>query len=138
MRIIPDLLTKNLHEVPTKPALIHGDRVVTYAELALTVNRVAGALASLHGLPGNRVGLLLRNSPEFLFSYFGAAASGNVTVPINYLLQPEEIAYLLNNSQASCLVTSIELLPKVRAVRDRVPALRTIIVVGATESTAET
>jgi long-chain acyl-CoA synthetase len=137
MRILTDLLTKNLIDLPTKPALIHGERVISYAELALTVNRVAGALESLHGLPGNRVGILLRNCPEFLFAYFGAAASGNVAVPINYLLQPEEIAYILNNSQASCLVTSADLLPKIQAIRERVPALRTVIVVGVSDFTTE-
>jgi long-chain acyl-CoA synthetase len=137
MHLLIDLLTKNLAELPDKPALIHGERVISYAELAHTVHRVAGALESLHGLPGNRVGILLRNCPEFLFAYFGAAASGNVAVPINDRLQPEEIAWILNNSQASCLVTSAELLPKVLAIRERVPALRTIIVVGTSESTNE-
>jgi long-chain acyl-CoA synthetase len=137
MRILTDLLTKNLIEIPAKPALVHGERVISYAELALTVNRVAGALESLHGLPGNRIGILLRNCPEFLFAYFGAAASGNVAVPINYLLQPEEIAYILNNSQASCLVTSADMLPKIEAIRAQVPALRTVIVVGAGESTSD-
>jgi long-chain acyl-CoA synthetase len=130
MNTINDLLAKNLIEIPAKPALVHGQRVVTYRDLAAQVNQVAGALDGLHGLPGNRVAILLRNCPEFLFTYFGAAASGNVAVPINYLLQPEEIAYILNNSQASCLVTSADLLPKIAAVKDRVPALRTVIVVG--------
>jgi long-chain acyl-CoA synthetase len=130
MRILGDLLTNNLTEVPHKPALIHGERVVNYADLAKEVSRAAAALHELHGLPGNRVGILLRNCPEFLFAYFGAAASGNVAVPVNYQLQPQEIAYLLNNCQASCLVTAAEFLPKIRAVRDRLPALQTVIVVG--------
>src|SRR5262249_18483940 len=130
MNTINDLLTKNLCEIPAKPALVHGERVVTYRQLAIEVNRVAGALDALHGLPGNRVAILLRNCPEFLFTYFGAAASGNVAVPINPVLQPDEIAYILNNSQASCLVTSADLLPKIDAIKDRVPALRTVIFVG--------
>jgi long-chain acyl-CoA synthetase len=127
MHVLSELLQRNLIEFPDKPALVHGDRVVTYRELAATASRVAGALDAHHGLPGNRIAILLRNSPEFLFTYFGAAASGNVAVPINYLLQPEEVAYILNNCQASCLVTSSELLPKIQAIRDQVPALRLIV-----------
>src|SRR5438105_3832625 len=127
MRLIHELLHKDLSEIPHKPALIQGERVVTYGELAGAVQQVAHALNHQHGLPGNRVAILLRNSPEFLFTYFGAAASGNVAVPINYLLQPEEIAYILNNCQASCLVTSAEFLPKIRAIADKIPALRLVV-----------
>src|SRR5262245_55509523 len=101
MNTLGDLLMKNLLENPTKAALIHEERVVTYRELALEVNRVAVGLDGLHGVPGNRVALLLPNCPEFVFTYFGAAVSGNVAVPINPALQPPEIAYILNNSQAS-------------------------------------
>ena len=53
----------------------------------------------------------------------GAVASGNVAVPVNPSLQPEEIAYVVNNSQASLLITSADLLPKVAAARERMPAL---------------
>jgi long-chain acyl-CoA synthetase len=130
MRTINDLLTRGLLEMPDKTALIHGERRLSYRDLALAMHRVAGALDRLHGLPGNRVAILLRNCPEFLFTYFGAAASGNVAVPINPTLQPAEIAFILNNCQASCLVTSPELMPRVRAVRDRLPALRSVITLG--------
>jgi long-chain acyl-CoA synthetase len=129
MHLLNDLLQRNLLECPQRPALVHGDRVVSYRDLAGTVNRVAGALDDHHRLPGNRIAILLRNCPEFLFTYLGAAASSNVAVPINYLLQPEEIAYILNNSQVSCLVTSAEMLPKIQALRDKVPAVRLVVCV---------
>jgi long-chain acyl-CoA synthetase len=130
MRVLGDLLRKNLLDVPDKSALVHGDRAVTYRELAAAVSRVAGALEALHGLSGNRVALLLPNCPEFVFGYLGAAVSGNVAVPINPVLQPAEIAYILNNSQVSCLITSPELLPRVRELRQLAPALRTVVVTG--------
>jgi long-chain acyl-CoA synthetase len=129
MRVLGDLLLKNILENPEKPALLHGDRKVTCRDFAAEVNRVASALHTLHGLPGNRVAILLPNCPEFLFSYFGAAVSGNVAVPINYLLQPDEIAYILNNSQASCVITCGELLPKIAAIREQVPALQTVVTI---------
>jgi long-chain acyl-CoA synthetase len=129
MNLLSDLLLKNLREIPEKTAFVHGQRRVSYRELFLQVQRVANGLETLHGLPGNRVALLLPNCPEFVMTYFAAAASGNVAVPINTMLQPPEIAYILNNSQASCLVTCAALLPKVQAIRDRLPALRHIIVI---------
>jgi long-chain acyl-CoA synthetase len=135
MRVLADLLRKGLAEAPEKPALVHGDRVVSYRELAAQSARVAGALEARHGgRPGRRVAILLRNGPEFLFAYFGAAASGHVAVPVNYHLQPDEIAFLLDNAGCSCLLTTAEFLPKVRAVAGRLPALRTVVCAGATEA----
>jgi long-chain acyl-CoA synthetase len=132
MNLLPDMLLKNLLEIPENTAFIHGHRRVSYRELFTEVQRIANGLESLHGLPGNRIGLLLPNCPEFVMTYFAAAASGNVAVPINTLLQPPEIAYILNNSQTSCLVTCAALLPKIQAVRDRLPALRSVMVIDDT------
>jgi long-chain acyl-CoA synthetase len=134
MDLLSDLLLKNLRDIPDKVAFIHNDRKVSYRELYVQVQRIASGLEALHGLPGNRVALLLPNCPEFVMTYFAAAASGNVAVPVNTLLQPAEIAYIVNNSQASCLVTCAAMLPRVEAIRDRLPALRHVIVIdgGAT------
>src|SRR4051794_6009975 len=124
MRILSDLLHRGLARAPEKVALIDGERTFTYRQLAEQSFRVAGALQALHGgTPGNRVALLLRNGPEFVFSYLGAAASGNVAVPLNYALRPEEIASLLQAAGCTCLITSADLLPGVAAIRDRVPSL---------------
>jgi long-chain acyl-CoA synthetase len=129
MKLLTDLLLKNLREIPEKTACVLGECRVSYGELFVAVQRIANGLQTLHGLPGNRIALLLPNCPEFVMTYFAAAASGNVAVPINTILQPPEIAYILNNSQASCLVTCTALLPKVQAMRDRLPALRHVIVI---------
>jgi long-chain acyl-CoA synthetase len=136
MRLITDLLQNALAHVPDKAALVHGDRVVTYRQLAAEVARVANALDERLGQPGNRIGILLRNGPEFLFAYFGAAASGNVAVPINYHLQPDEIAFLLANSGCSCLITSAEFLPRAQAAAAKAPTCGTVVCVGGTEGPA--
>src|SRR6516162_11650017 len=99
MNLLTDMLLKNVREIPEKTAFLHGDRRLRYRELFTLVHRCANGLETLHGLPGNRIALLLPNCPEFVVSYFAAAASGNVAVPINTVLQLPEIAYILNNSQ---------------------------------------
>lgn len=137
MLTLADLLNKPATETPAKVALVHGERQLTYELLAAEIARCANALDELHGLPGNRIALLLGNGPEFLIAYFGAAVSGNVAVPLNCDLTPGEIAHFLNHVQASCLVTSADLLDKVAAIRDRAPALRTIVSVGGNESLPE-
>ena len=53
------------------------------------MQRIANGLETLHGLPGNRIALLLPNCPEFVMTYFAAAASGNVAVPINTMLHTQ-------------------------------------------------
>src|SRR5512145_1567226 len=105
MRLLNDLLVKNAIEAPDKVAVVCHGRRVTYRELLTEAHRVGFGIHRLHGLRGNRIAILLPNCPEFLYAYFGAVASGNVAVPLDYTLPPDELPYMLNNSQASCLIT---------------------------------
>src|SRR5215472_8911222 len=105
-----------------------GDARITYAELAANINRTGNALRALGVQIEQRVLLLLLDSPEFAFCFFGAIKIGAVPVPVNTLLKPADYEYLLNNSRARVAIVSQSLLPAIQAVpRDRLSYLETIV-----------
>jgi long-chain acyl-CoA synthetase len=95
------ILTATAARTPDRPALRLGDRVVTYAELDTASARFAGHLRA-HGVrPGDRLGLMLPNVPEFATIYYGILRAGGVVVPMNPLLKPREVDYYLDDSGAT-------------------------------------
>jgi long-chain acyl-CoA synthetase len=70
-----------------------GEHATTYRDLDDRSGRVAGLLAE-HGIrPGDRVGVMLPNIPDFAAVYYGVLRAGAVVVPMNPLLKAREIAY---------------------------------------------
>ena len=88
---------------PDRPALRIDDAVITYAELDDATARVAGLLRD-HGLePGDRVGIMLPNVPQFAIAYYGVLRAGGVVVPMNVLLKQREVAFYLGDSEAKLI-----------------------------------
>lgn len=56
---------------PERPALIHGERIVTWGELDAQTDRIAAALAAKGLNPGDITGQMLRNNPDYILAYFG-------------------------------------------------------------------
>ena len=83
-----------------KSALRLGDAELTFAELERGSARVAGLLHARGMGPGDRVGLMLPNVPEFALAYYGVLRAGAVVVPMNVLLKQREVAHYLGDSQA--------------------------------------
>ena len=75
-----------------KTAVYWGDRTYSYGELSSQSLFMAGVLRQKFGVkPGDRVGLWLKNCPEFITSLFGILQIGAVAVPINNFLKPAEV-----------------------------------------------
>jgi benzoate-CoA ligase family protein len=118
-------------------AIESGDERVTYAQLLDRVNRCGNALRMLGVRPEERVLLLLLDTPEFAYSFFGAVKIGAVPVPVNTLLRSADYLYLLNDSRARVAIVSEALMPQLQAIpREQVHWLREIIVVGEAPSAA--
>src|SRR5262245_15264074 len=104
---------------------------VTYHQVLERVNRCGNLLRNLGGRPEERVMLLLLDSPEFAYSFFGAIKAGVVPVPVNTLLKPHDYEYLLNDSRSRVLIVSESLLPQVQVIpRERLRHLHSVVVVG--------
>jgi long-chain acyl-CoA synthetase len=112
---------------PTKTAMFWGDQQFTYAALLDRARAVAQELATNFDVqPGDRVGLWLKNRPEFMLAYFGILNAGGVVVPINNFLKPDEVSYMLNDSGAKVLVTEDELGAHTPAIEVAVPGLKVL------------
>ncbi len=99
------MLAESARREPAKPAVILGERRVSYAELDALSDRVAASLLAAGLAPGDRVGLQLPNIPQFVVAYFGILKAGGVVVPMNVLLKAQEIEFQLRDSGARTLIT---------------------------------
>jgi 3-oxocholest-4-en-26-oate---CoA ligase len=126
---IADLFECVADAIPHKPALVSGERRLTFSELDGRANRLANALTERGLRAGDHVGLYLYNGAEFLEAMLAAFKIRAVPININYRYVEEELAYLFSNADLVALLVQRELAPRALAVRDRVPTLRTIIAV---------
>jgi len=107
---------------------------VTYWELKNRSNQFANGL-SHHGIgKGDRLAILMPPSPETLIAHIAVYKTGAILVPMIHLFGPLAIEYRLKNSQAKGVVTDKANLPKIIEIKDRLPDLELIIVVGGDES----
>jgi long-chain acyl-CoA synthetase len=110
---IAQLLDRSAQHFARRPAIIFGERSVTYAALSEQVDRVAGGLAS-HGIgPGDRVALFLPNIPEFATVFLGVEKLGAIAVSVNVMLTTDELRYILDDCGARLLFTAGALMPAV-------------------------
>ena len=115
-------LRRSALNAPHKPATVFYGRTVTYQDLAQEVDHIAGYLQSQCAVKaGDRVGLYLQNSPQFVAGYYGIIRAGGVVVPINPMNLAEELAYIVEDA-------GIEV---VLAAHDRAPQFTPLLESGA-------
>ena len=86
---------------PSSPAIFFGRRKITYGELRAETLKMAGLISSYGVQPGDRVALLLNDSPEFVEAFIATCSLGAIAVPINTALRVEEQCSILHNCGAS-------------------------------------
>lgn len=101
-----DLLVRSAARHPDRTALAFPDRSYTYAELLESAVVAARGLIALGVRPGDHVGLLMPNSPEFVEGYFGAALAGAVIVPLNARFRSAELSYVIDHAELTVLLTT--------------------------------
>lgn len=105
---------------PNKIALICEDRSLTYSELNSRARRVAHVLMSLGVKSGDRVAVMAYNSLELLVITCGLSKLNAIPVLLNYRLREEEVAYILNDSQAKVAIAGPQLVQVVDRARPHV------------------
>ncbi len=93
---------------PTKPAIVHGDRVTTYREFFTRARRLASALKQRGVRQGDTVAIMAPNMPAMLEAHFGVPAAGAILNPLNYRLDAATIAFCLEHGEAKVLLTDGE------------------------------
>jgi benzoate-CoA ligase len=118
------------HRRGGKVAIHYRDQQITYQEVFENVNRTGNLLRNLGVDIEQRVLLILPDSPEFAYSFFGAIKIGAVAVPTNPWMFAKDYEYLINDSRARAIVVHESALPEIEKIWDRTPYLRHIVVVG--------
>jgi 4-hydroxybenzoate-CoA ligase len=114
-----------------KVAFIDPDRSLTYGELQTRSVRFANALRQLGLRHEERVALLLHDTVDYPVAFWGTIRSGSIALPLNTFLNVSQYRYILADSRASALVAAMPLAQAIWPIIDRLPHLRTIILVGA-------
>lgn len=92
---------------------------LTFTELNARANRLANAFVDAGVNKGERVGLLLMNSPEFMEAYFALAKIGAVVVPLNWRLVPDELEFILKDSGTTRLIFGEDFMDTVAELNSR-------------------
>lgn len=103
------LLEKTASDVPESEAIIFGDQRVNYHQLNRQADAASLVLKRHFGIgAGDRVAVMLKNSPEYAWFIFGIVKLGAIVVPINTFLTAGEVSFILNDAGVSLLISSTD------------------------------
>jgi long-chain acyl-CoA synthetase len=119
MNIVADFLKRSALRFPDKVALVDGDREFTYSELQGASNRVVAGLRSSGLRPGDRVAYHGNNRWELVVTLFALIQGGFVLCPLNVMLRPAELEYIIGLGGIRLILTTSEGEANVRALQDR-------------------
>lgn len=128
MNLLSNMLARSCQRSPEATALIVHGRRWTYGTLGEVVHHAAQALASLGVRPGQTFGLVARNSPEFVISYFALMELGAIAVPVNFQLKAEEMAYIFQDAGAVGVLTQPSFLATVHSAARQAPTITHLLV----------
>ena len=126
--LLPQLIGFSARRDPAALALTSGTSSVSYSQLDVAVNQFASGLIALGLARGERVAIYLEKRFETVIASFGAPAAGGVFVPVNPLLKPEQVAFILQDCNVRVLLTSPDRLILLEAALGGCPDLRQVVV----------
>ena len=125
------LVEDSARSVGDSPALTYKNDTLTYAQLWESVLATARGLRGLGLARGDRVGVFLEKRLETVQTLFGTSAAGGAFVPVNPLLRPPQVAYVLRDCGVRVLVTSADRLDLLRDELSACEQLAHVVVVDA-------
>jgi acyl-CoA synthetase (AMP-forming)/AMP-acid ligase II len=127
---VPDILTIHATSHPDKRALICGEDVVTYREYDERSNRAARVLLDVGVAPGDRVAIMAYNSVAGFEVSSGLRKAHAVSVPVNFRLRGEELAYVIRDSGARVVCAGPEFVEDLEAARAHLPDETVLVTLG--------
>ncbi len=131
-QLLHDLIAMSSHRHALRPAVTCGNETLNYGALSEEVAAFAAGLVALGVARSERVGIYLDKRPETVIAAFGTAASGGVFVPVNPLLKPEQVGYILRDCNVRVLVTSLERLALLEIALGECPDLQHVVITPPT------
>lgn len=129
--LLHQLITRGAERSPDALALGHGKLSWHYAELAENLERTAGALAAAGLQARERVAIYLPKCFETVIATFASAAANGVFVPVNPILKPAQVSYILRDCNARILITSLDRAQLLVEVLGECTDLHTLVVTGS-------
>jgi long-chain acyl-CoA synthetase len=117
-------------ELANKPALVLGDKKITWGNLYSRSCKMSQALRAAGIGPQDRVAFLDKNSIEHFEVFYGCALLNAVSVDINWRLAPPEVAFIVNDTEAKVFIVGPDFVPVLEAIADQLTFAMTIVVIG--------
>ncbi|MGA7146334.1 MAG: AMP-binding protein [Desulfobacterales bacterium] len=121
-----DLIVRNALCYGSRPGWYEADadKTLTFLQIKEMVDGLARGLLATGIKPGDRIGVLGRNSLEYFLLYGAAAALGAILLPVNWRLSAEEIEYILKDCEPEALFVDTEYQNLAESVKDRLPFIK--------------
>ena len=136
--LLPELITITAQRTPQAIALTSGVFNLNYGDLSADVSQFASGLLGLGLKRGERVAIYLEKRFETVIASFGTPAAGAVFVPLNPLLKPEQVAFILRDCNVRVLVTSPERLELLKQVLEECSDLAHVVVTAPSRELGRT
>ncbi len=135
---IARLLHATARSFADQPALSYGERRIhSYGSLQMQAVRMAAGLRALPGLqPGDRIGLAMKNCPQYIELMWASWHAGLCVVPMNAKLHAREIAFILENCGVQYCFSDTEIAHALAPLAGEIPGLRRIIDVDSADYAA--
>lgn len=134
--LLPELITLTALKTPQAIALITPTIKLDYTDLSCLVRQFASGLCHLGLARSERVAIYLEKRVETVVASFGAPAAGGVFVPVNPLLKPAQVAFILQDCQVRVLLTSPERLALLKDVLGACHDLRHVVLTDDSTTSA--
>ena len=131
MTNLKSMLEKVARRYGQKTAVVLGEHRLTYVELDEASSKVANALIEMGVKKGDRIAMLLANSPEFVSFYFGVVKAGGIAVPLDIRYKVEELASIFEDSQPKVLVTENPALELISPSLPRFKSIEQVVDLGS-------
>jgi long-chain acyl-CoA synthetase len=112
---------------PDRACTIFKGAVVSYKEMNAITDHIAGALVAMGVKKGDRVGIFMPNTPQFVMAYFGILKAGGVVVATNPLYTPPEIAHQANDSGIEIMFVMTNFYKTIKAAQPKTKIKKLIV-----------
>jgi acyl-CoA synthetase (AMP-forming)/AMP-acid ligase II len=125
--LLGEMMARNARKFPNKEALVYGKTRLTYKQLNARINQQANALLAMGVKKGSKVAILAFNCNQFMEAYFALGKIGGVAVPLNFRLHPEELKYIIQNSDAEAMIVGEAFVETARSIQQDIPQVKNYI-----------
>ncbi len=131
-----EMLNRTAADAPLRTAVVYRGERITYGELRTQAAQFADGLGSIGVEAGDRVAIVLRNTPEFVLGFLGITSMGAVAVPLNSAFKEAELEFYFRESGVRAVITDPQVITVVRRIAARLD--RPVQIISAAQGSRTT